>query len=103
LGIKLKKQSLATVETLVSTRAVNIEHKDKSNRTPLALATGYGYLDVVRFLLSEGARVGVVDHEGYTPVDRAKKRLVMLMLLASSKPGKSERLDDMMTIYIHTS
>lgn len=72
LAWALKNRSPATVETLVSTRVVDIEHRDKTGRTALKLAAGYGYLDVVRFLLNEGADVDALDNEGRPPVDSAK-------------------------------
>ena len=68
----LTNWSLATVETLVSTGSVDIDKKDQNGRTALSWAAGYGYLDVVQFLLSEGADVRTVNNGGWTPMSFAK-------------------------------
>jgi len=42
-----------------------------NNYTPLMMAAGYGHADMVRLLLSRGAKTGIVDVDGETALDLA--------------------------------
>lgn len=71
LAWALKNKSLVTVETIVSTGLVDIERRDLDGRTALTWAAYYGYLDVVHYLLQEGADARTMDNHGRTPLGDA--------------------------------
>lgn len=52
-------------------RSANINHVDKTGRTPLDLAAFQGNPSVVQFLLEKGAVIEHVDINGMRPLDRA--------------------------------
>jgi ankyrin repeat protein len=65
-------RSPLTVETLLSTRRVQIDYQDDYGRTALIWTASYGYLDVVQLLVSYGANVHIKNHRGHTAVDVAR-------------------------------
>jgi ankyrin repeat protein len=71
LAWALENRSPGTIETLVSTGLVDIERRDHNGRTALSWAAYYGYLEVVRILLREGADANTSDSDGRTPLSGA--------------------------------
>ncbi|KAF1922717.1 ankyrin [Didymella exigua CBS 183.55] len=65
-------RSPATIETLLSTRRVQIDRQDGYGRTALIWAASYGYLDVVQLLVSWNATVHIKNHGGHTAADVAR-------------------------------
>ncbi|PVH93685.1 hypothetical protein DM02DRAFT_661734 [Periconia macrospinosa] len=65
-------QSPTTVEVLLSTRRVQIDRRDSYGRTALIWAASYGYLDVVKLLVTWKADLHVKNHRGETAADAAK-------------------------------
>jgi len=49
--------------------------------TPLNIAAGEGYLNAVRFLLSQGANVNMKDGSGHTPLDNIDDQLFFLEMM----------------------
>jgi hypothetical protein len=56
---------------------------DYDKRTCLHLAAGAGNIEIVRFLIGEGANVNPRDRWGATPLNDAKDRAVIDYLLAN--------------------
>lgn len=52
-------------------RGANLNHTDKTGRTPLDLAAFQGNQMLVQFLLDRGAAIEHVDINGMRPLDRA--------------------------------
>jgi ankyrin repeat protein len=65
-------RSPASVEALLSTRRVQINHQDGYGRTALIWAASYGYLDVVQLLLSWKAATHIRNRAGHTAADVAR-------------------------------
>ena len=65
-------RSPATVEALLSTGCVQIDRQDGYGRTALIWAASYGYLDVVRLLLSWKAALHIRNRAGHTAADVAR-------------------------------
>ncbi len=59
-----------------------IDRQDDMQRTPLHLAARFGYIEVVRWLLSNGADVNARCYNRFTPLHMAKEPEVVRMLLA---------------------
>lgn len=68
----LFERSSATVETLLSTRRVQIDRQDSYGRTALIWAASYGYLDVVQLLVSWKASLLIKNQGGHTAADVAR-------------------------------
>lgn len=81
----------AKVESLLAAGA-DANFKDTSlGFTPLGLAVGYGYKDVVDVLLSHGADINVIVFQDYTPLDyaivRGYKDVVVVILAHGADPN----------------
>ncbi|KAJ5035234.1 hypothetical protein J3E74DRAFT_470296 [Bipolaris maydis] len=61
----LFNESPATVETLLSSRRVQIDRQDSYGRTALIWAASYGYLDVVQLLVSWKANLLIKNQGGH--------------------------------------
>lgn len=60
------------VKTLVTSGAdVDLGSADNFNRCPLHVATTYGLLPILRYLLRSGANPNRQDRLGYTPLHSA--------------------------------
>ena len=58
---------------MLSSGLVDVNKRDKTGRTPLSFAAGYGYEKLVRLLLDvEGIKVDTCDNNGRTPLSKAK-------------------------------
>ena len=49
-----------------------MDEGDYDQRTPLHLASAFGHLDIVKYLISTGVKVSPVDRWGATPLNDAK-------------------------------
>ena len=58
---------------------------DYDQRTPLHLASTFGHLEVVKYLISNGVKVNPVDRWGATPLNDAKT--VVIQEFLKSKGG----------------
>jgi ankyrin repeat protein len=57
---------------------INIDETiDQSNQTPLMLASGDGYPDIVEFLIQNGANVNYVSSSGDTPLIKVAQNSIM--------------------------
>ena len=57
---------------------INIDETiDRSNETPLMLASGHGYPDIVEFLIQNGADVNSVSSSGDTPLIKVAQNSIM--------------------------
>ncbi|EOA87750.1 uncharacterized protein SETTUDRAFT_168894 [Exserohilum turcica Et28A] len=65
-------RSPATVETLLSSRRVQIDRQDSYGRTALIWAASYGYLDVVQLLVSWKANLLIKNQGGHAAADVAR-------------------------------
>ncbi|KAH7091508.1 hypothetical protein FB567DRAFT_490488 [Paraphoma chrysanthemicola] len=65
-------RAASTVEALLSTGRVQINHQDNYGRTALIWAASYGYLDVVKLLLSWKAAQHIKNGRGHTAADAAR-------------------------------
>ena len=72
LAWALFNRSLPTVETLIGSGEVKINRRDNNGRSALWYAASYGYLDIVRLLLLEGADAEVIDNRDQTAIGIAK-------------------------------
>ncbi|KAF2738595.1 hypothetical protein EJ04DRAFT_541275 [Polyplosphaeria fusca] len=72
LAWALDRRSPQTVETILSGREIQLNRKDYSGRTVLMWATSYGYAEIVRLLLDQGADPCIEDNHGCTALDFAK-------------------------------
>lgn len=63
----------------------NVNKKDKLGRTPLMLAVKEGKLDMIRYLLENGADVNAVDKEGYNVLMYTKYQMLFIWALEVSK------------------
>jgi ankyrin repeat protein len=59
-----------------------ISRHGENELTPLHLAASYGYPDVAKWLLENGADVNAIAYNGFTPLHLAKDRRVIALLLA---------------------
>ena len=73
--------------------------KDSNGYTPLAAAVSYNHIDLIEFLISEGADVNIRDNENDTPLDIAENvRVAQIFLHHGADPfvknseGKTVRL-----------
>ena len=62
-----------------------MDSEDYDQRTPLHLASAFGHLEVVKYLISTGCKVSPVDRWGATPLNDAKK--VEIQEFLKSKGG----------------
>ncbi len=63
---------LTQVESFVKEDPSVVSHRDDEGRTPLHYAARNGHLDIVQFLLKNGADINAYDTEGWTPMRFAK-------------------------------
>lgn len=73
LAWAINSLSPRAIELLISTRAVDLERRDKNGRTALAWAVGDGHLYVARALLRAGANPLSASNSGATPLSDAQK------------------------------
>lgn len=66
-----KKGDLDRVKKLLTPQNVNCRDEHGRNSTPLHLAAGYNHLDVVEYLLQNGADVNTKDKGGLIPLHNA--------------------------------
>ncbi len=59
---------LQELKVLFDKNSVEVDSKDKLKRTPLHLASEFRHLEVVKFLVVQGANVNAVDKFGKTPI-----------------------------------
>jgi len=65
---------LEFIKYLVEEKGLNpIVTKRKSGFTPLMQAVSYGFIDIVKYLLQNGADMEQKDNFGFTPKDYARK------------------------------
>ena len=62
----IQRGASADVESIVGTDKVNINARDAGGWTPLMRAAAGGHLDIMRFLLSNGADPTLRDKRGIT-------------------------------------
>ena len=90
--------SSKAVSPLKKNSKVDINGTDYDGRTALHLSSAAGHVKVVRFLISKGADVNVVDHWGGRPLDDAIRmsRVACIRLLQShgAKSGKGEHIGE---------
>jgi ankyrin repeat protein len=66
----IHKQQIGSVEALLEGGA-DVNRPSPDRTTPLMMAAGYGYTDIVRVLLRRGADPRIADGSGYHAVDLA--------------------------------
>ena len=72
---------------LLDQRAVSIDERDGSGRTPLMLAVEQGQLDTVRSLLGRGADPNAADQTGLTPLKLAQQKGLSEIAAALTQAG----------------
>eukprot|EP00754_Rhynchopus_humris_P046654 Rhum_TRINITY_DN6205_c0_g1::Rhum_TRINITY_DN6205_c0_g1_i1::g.19360::m.19360 len=65
--------SVDLVEVLLAARGVEVDVADAEGETPLAAASARGHVDTVKLLCAAGADPLSVDHEGLTPLLKARR------------------------------
>ena len=68
-----RRQSLNTLEALLSGRTVNVNHRDRNERTALMWVAKYGFPETLQKLLYYGADPSLKDSRGTTALDLAKR------------------------------
>jgi hypothetical protein len=63
-----QNNQLSLLRSLVSEDATSVNAVDADSRTPLHWAASGGHLDVVAYLLANGAEVDKTDDNGWTPL-----------------------------------
>lgn len=53
---------------------ININAQDTNGETILMLASKYGHIEIVRFLLDRGADTNIMDNQGQTALMKAKTK-----------------------------
>ena len=90
LSVSVLNDHLDTIRVLVKECGASVHLPDKLGGTPLHYAASRGSLDIVRFLVENGAFVGAVDFDGQTPLRRAAanghKEVVRFLLEVSQAP-----------------
>jgi ankyrin repeat protein len=59
---------LERVKFLVQTAGANVDHTGEFGLTPLYFASQHDHLDVVKFLVDNGADPNIADNDGQTPI-----------------------------------
>lgn len=67
-----RRNSVGCVELLLENGA-DVDAKNDKGKTPLHLASIWGFSDNVRLLLNEGADMYIEDNSGKTPVDVSRR------------------------------
>ncbi len=81
-----KRGDLSAVQSLVRDKGVNIDCRSLSHGiTPLMFAAFYGRVNVVKFLVKQGANVNAANAFGETPLVMAN------MANSNGKYGKQQR------------
>lgn len=71
---------------LVSKKHADVNIPDKWGKTPLQSAARWNYYDACKFLIENGAKIDVKDHEGKSPIKEASdKDLIDYMTQAMQK------------------
>jgi glutaminase len=60
---------------ILATGKVDINHSDYDNRTALHLATAEGHLEIVKYLVENGAEIYVKDRSGTTPLSQVNSKI----------------------------
>ena len=60
--------NLAKVQEFISSGMYRVDSMDEYGYTPIHAATSYGHLELVQYLLNEGANVNTTDPDGDTPL-----------------------------------
>uniref|UniRef100_A0A7S3NAU5 glutaminase n=1 Tax=Euplotes harpa TaxID=151035 RepID=A0A7S3NAU5_9SPIT len=72
---------------------LNVNYPDYDHRTPLHIACNYGRFEIVKYLVSHGAKIDVKDNFGNTPIDEAKENnfecIVEYLTRQSCQPTQS--------------
>ena len=64
-----EKGDVAMMQRLIEVGNIdNVDVLDEFGDTPLILACGYDHLEIVKFLLKQGAKLSVRGDDGYTPL-----------------------------------
>lgn len=54
--------------------AIDLDYQEKEGNTLLMLAVSYGWEEIVQFLLSKGPNLHLINKEGDTALDIARKK-----------------------------
>ncbi len=74
LGEMAEKGYLGLVRYLVEKKHQPISIQDMNGRTPLHKATAHDHLDVMQYLIRQGANLNAIDEQGDTALDEAMKK-----------------------------
>eukprot|EP00804_Cyclotella_cryptica_P007691 CCRYP_001327-RA/>CCRYP_001327-RA protein AED:0.06 eAED:0.06 QI:473/1/1/1/0.6/0.33/6/1300/759 len=86
--------NLSKVQSYVATTFNNVNFRDYDRRTGLHVASSEGHLDVVKYLISKGARVNRTDRWGGSPLDDAHRhRHTEVAKYLRAKGGRSGSLN----------
>ena len=96
LSNAIAKGNLAGVKKQLGRNTRRINARDpKSGSTPLSVAALHGRLDIAKYLLQRGAKVGATNRDGNTPLHVAaflcRKEIVELLLKKGASPTVKNR------------
>ena len=74
--------------------------------TPLHVASHFGQVNMVRFLLQHGADTGAVTSVGYTPLHQAAQQghsgVVSILLNSGAQPNVTTKVQSLAQFVVHT-
>jgi len=86
--------SYAVVDILLNHPQIDVDAKDNSGMTALQVASSFGFLDIVRRLLTAGADPNICDHLHSTPLHVAAANgfveVVQVLLEERADPNVSD-------------
>ena len=74
--------NLAKVQEFISSGTYRVDQTDEYGYTPIHAATSYGHLEVIQYLLNEGASIHTTDPDGDTPLHVCEDERVARYLIS---------------------
>ncbi|VEU24296.1 DEKNAAC105606 [Brettanomyces naardenensis] len=82
------------VKALIASHEYTPNSRDQNGYTPMHAAASYGYVDLLRYLVSQGGNVNVQDNDGDTPLHHTESFDAAYFLVNDQKADYSIRNND---------
>ena len=91
LDYAIQSGDLKSVKELVEKKNADVNSANQSGYSPLQMASRFGFVEIVKYLIKKGASVNYVSNDNYTPLKEAltyKKTAVAEVLLNNGADAK---------------